>query len=95
MGVFLVGEALIIVTCWLWQIIVCDHVMWVGAMKKSELAVVSRVAKSKQSTHAGGRTQNLLIRSQTRCHYATRALPENVSFEFWISSGKKVMYVAW
>ena len=27
-----------------------------------------------KSTHAGDRTQNLLIRSQTRCHYATRAI---------------------
>ena len=27
----------------------------------------------KKSTHDGGRTHNLLIRSQTRCHYATRA----------------------
>ena len=28
----------------------------------------------KNNTHDGGRTHNLLIRSQTRCHYATRAI---------------------
>ena len=34
---------------------------------------LSRKRGKEMSTHAGGRTQNLLIRSQTRCHYATRA----------------------
>ena len=32
-----------------------------------------KLSRKKQSTHDGGRTHNLLIRSQTRCHYATRA----------------------
>ena len=32
-----------------------------------------KLSPKKQSTHDGGRTHNLLIRSQTRCHYATRA----------------------
>ena len=39
----------------------------------SALCASSKKNAKKLNTPPGGRTQNLLIRSQTRCHYASRA----------------------
>ena len=41
-------------------------------LEVSSLLAIKK-GKSPKKAHDGGRTHNLLIRSQTRCHYATQA----------------------
>ena len=42
-------------------------------VKKKKIFELWKTKQKNKSTHGGGRTHNLLIRSQTRCHYATLA----------------------
>ena len=56
--------------------------------KKVYIIVLLTLAKKKDiNTPPGGRTQNLLIRSQTRCHYASRAANFLISVFFKIEGG--------